>query len=320
LATVAHTTPGDVAVNPAAIVTTSAPGSTAFPAYPASSRLSASTAVLSSTASSRGSTKGAEIRAKIAANRAKRLKIADAMKKEAGVTDHTVNHEDLGGLAYIGTARIYSPEGRKIVQLYTLAHECGHIFLHNSGAGYTLPGHVKEFEAESYAHQAFREHGMTVPRSLSNGGRNYVGSWIDKDRAANIPIDPHAMEYAAGRRSRYEPLRMVPATWQIFHAAAAPTERTVVTDDRGWIQTIVNRALRRLGRAVAPVAREASAVCGLAANCFVIGTTVYLYGFSLIPAFNPSPPRQVILADIFTAVAVGLWLANLAVLWRTTTR
>src|SRR5262245_38944774 len=102
--------------------------------------------------------KGAEIRAKIAANRAKRLRIAEAMKREAGVTEHTVHKEDFGGIAYIGTGKIYSPEGRKIVQLYTLAHECGHIFLHNSRPGYGLPSHVKEFEAESYAHQAFCEH------------------------------------------------------------------------------------------------------------------------------------------------------------------
>jgi hypothetical protein len=55
--------------------------------------------VLEPAASSRVFNKGAEIRAKIAANRAKRLKIADAMKKEAGVTGHTVNEVDLRGLA-----------------------------------------------------------------------------------------------------------------------------------------------------------------------------------------------------------------------------
>jgi hypothetical protein len=154
--------------------------------------MSISSVVLEPTTPLRGPNKGAEIRAKIAANRAKRLGIADAMKNEAGVTAHTVNRENLAGLAYIGTGGIYSPEGRKIVQLYTLAHECGHIFLHNSGPGYTLPGHVKEFEAESYAHQAFREHGMTLPRKLSKWGRTYVGSWIEKDRAANITIDPRA--------------------------------------------------------------------------------------------------------------------------------
>ena len=42
---------------------------------------------------------GEEIRAKIADNRAKRLAIADAMKREAGVTGHEVHKEDFGGLA-----------------------------------------------------------------------------------------------------------------------------------------------------------------------------------------------------------------------------
>jgi hypothetical protein len=45
---------------------------------------------------------------------------ADAMKREAGVTEQTVheNKEDLSGLAYICAGG---------VQLDTLAHECGHI-------------------------------------------------------------------------------------------------------------------------------------------------------------------------------------------------
>ena len=54
-----------------------------------------------------------------------------------------------------------SPEGRKILQLSTVAHECGHIFLHNSEPG-SLPRHVKEMEAESYAHQYFRNGVRTV--------------------------------------------------------------------------------------------------------------------------------------------------------------
>jgi hypothetical protein len=187
--------------------------------------------------SQRGTNKGAEIRSRIAANRAKRLRIADAMKREAGVTEHTVYKEDFGGLAYIGTGKIYSREGRKIAQLYTLAHECGHIFLHNSGPGYAFPGHVKEFEAESYAHQAFREHGMTMPRKLSEWGRQYVASWIAKDRAANFPIDPRAMAYATGRRSPCEPLRMVPSTWTIFRADEAPGAPTIATR-RSWAETL----------------------------------------------------------------------------------
>jgi hypothetical protein len=60
---------------------------------------------------------GEQIRAKIAANREKRLSIAELMKREAGVTEHTIHKEDAGGLAYIGTGRILSPEGRNILQL-----------------------------------------------------------------------------------------------------------------------------------------------------------------------------------------------------------
>ena len=274
----------------------------------------------------RGRNKGDEIRAKIAANRAKRLRIADAMKKEAGVTEHTIHQEDFGGVAYIGTGRIYSPEGRKIVQLYTVAHECGHIFLHNSGSGYTLPGHVKEFEAESYAHQAFREHGMTLPCKLSKWGRTYVGSWIEKDRAANIPIDPRAVAYAAGRRSPYEPLRMVPTTWKNFRAAVSPAAPTIAAR-QPWpssLLTVVKRALERLGQYV-PHA-EALTLFRLAASCALHGTTACLFGLLILQVFHPMPdvfpkrPGDVTGAEFLTAVAGGLWLANLAVLWRTTTR
>ena len=278
---------------------------------------------------SRASNKGADIRAKIAANRAKRLSIADAMKKEAGVTAHTVHKEDFGGLAYIGTGRIYSPEGRKIVQLYTLAHECGHIFLHNSSPGYAFPGHIKEFEAESYAHQAFRERGMTVPRRLSSWGRKYVASWIDKDRAANIPIDPRAMAYAAGRRSPYEPLRMVPATWNIFRAAVPPGAPTVVVRLL-WpdsLRTVVSRALQRLGQNVPKhLADEPLILFRLAATCTLHGTSACLFGLLIFQVFHPMPdlfpkrPGDVTGAEFLIAVAGGFLFANLAVLWRTITR
>ena len=258
------------------------------------------------------------------------------MKREAGVTEHTVHKEDFGGLAYIGTGRIYSPEGRKIVQLYTLAHECGHIFLHNSGPGYSLPSHVKEFEAESYAHQAFREHGMTVPRRLSKWGRNYVASWIAKDRAANIPIDPRAKAYAAGRRSPYEPLRMVPSTWKTFRAEVAPAAATIAA--RRWGDTLVhrvrasagnvaNRILQGLKRTFPErLADEAFAVLRLAATCTLHGTTACLFGLLIIQAFHPladifpKQPGDVTWTEILTAVAGGLLLANLAVIGRTTTR
>ena len=168
--------------------------------------------------------KGDIIRARIAANRTKRLAMAEALKREARVTGHEITTEYFGGLAFLGTGRIWSPAGRNMRQLYIVAHECGHIFLHSDGVGRTLPTHVQEMEAESYAHQAFREHGMDLPCNLSDWGRAYVASWIAKDRKVGLPIDLRAVEYAKGARSPYEPLRRTPRNWRI-HRGLSGSER-----------------------------------------------------------------------------------------------
>lgn len=159
-------------------------------------------------------TKGDEIRARIEANRRKRLAIAEAMKAEAGVVEHNVWEHEFGGLAELENGRIHSPEGRNMRQLYIVAHECGHIFLHTTEPGIRLPTHVMELEAETYAHHAFREHGMRVPRDVTEFARDYVASWIAKDREAGHHIDQRALDFAMGIRSPFEPLRMVPSAWQ----------------------------------------------------------------------------------------------------------
>lgn len=160
-------------------------------------------------------TKAHDIRSRIAANARKRAEIAESMKADAGVQKHDLTRENRGGLAYTDHGNILAPAGENIAQLATLAHECGHIFLHRRGSpGYWLPGHVKELEAESYAHQAFRAHGMNIPKRLTDDGRRYVGQWIEADRASGIRIDPRAVAYAAGHRSPYEPLRDIPDAWR----------------------------------------------------------------------------------------------------------
>ena len=150
-----------------------------------------------------------------------------------------------------------------------------------------------------------------------------------KDRATNIPIDPRALAYAAGRRSPYEPLRMVPATWQIFRAAVDPAPPTIATRllRLHSLRTIVNRALQRLGQCVPKdVADEALTLFRLAASCTLHGATLCLLGLVIIQSFHPMPdvfpkrPGDITRAEFLTAVVGGLWLANLAVLWRTTTR
>ena len=129
-------------------------------------------------------TKGDDIRGKIAANARKRFEIAKAMKAEAGVKAHDLTGERDGGIAWTDRARILAPVGENKLQLATLAHECGHVFLHATGTpGCRLPGHIKEMEAESYAHQAFLAHGMWMPGNVTAWGRRYVGQWVENDRA-----------------------------------------------------------------------------------------------------------------------------------------
>lgn len=80
-----------------------------------------------------GLMKGTQIRARIAANAKKRLELAEAMKAEAGVEWHTLIRQQDGGLAWAERAQILAPAGENRVQLATLAHECGHVFLHHLG-------------------------------------------------------------------------------------------------------------------------------------------------------------------------------------------
>jgi hypothetical protein len=64
----------------------------------------------------------------------------------------------------------------------------------------------------------------------------------------------------------------------------------------------------------------------ISGRCTYLGTTAGLLGLVVIQHFYPMPdvfpgrPEEIARAEFLTAVAVGLWLANLAVLWRSMTR
>ena len=118
-------------------------------------------------------------------------------------------HNELSGLAWSSEGHVLAPTGVTRRQLYVLAHECGHIVLHSSPAGQARPGHVKEFEAEVYAHRAFLRYGLKVPSKSSLWARAYVGLWVEKDRVAGKPICHEAIAFASGSRSPHEPLASV---------------------------------------------------------------------------------------------------------------
>lgn len=254
---------------------------------------------------------GVSIRAKIAANAQKRYEIAEAMKAEAGVLDHQLTGELSGGIAWTDRARILAPAGENRVQLATLAHECGHVFLHGIGSeGYELPGHVKEMEAESYAHQAFAAHGMRMPAQITAWGRSYVGRWVEEDRACGIPIDPRAVAYANGTRSPHEPLRKVPAIWTA--EVRLPTKPTpALPSPKSWHMQQPRRVHREHWRQRFPYASEALKLADISLNGFICGGMLTHFAIHLPAVRNelgmpPSSWDFPTRTDLVVAVVAGI--------------
>lgn len=255
--------------------------------------------------------KGDSIRARIAANAQRRFEIAQAMKAEAGVVGHALTGQLDGGLAWADRRHILAPAGENMVQLATLAHECGHIFLHSNGSvGARLPGHVKEMEAESYAHQAFAAHGMRMPSRITAWGRRYVGQWVENDRASGVRIDPRAEAFANGLRSPYEPLRRTP--WQWHHKDQSRLKSAVVRLQRGLAALAIKNSTSLM---------EALTLIGRATSGLIEGSIVSLFGLSAaetfgLVAFRAANPSAVIQAEQYLlAIVGGLTWACIAVAW-----
>jgi hypothetical protein len=132
---------------------------------------------------------GTELQARRREAAERYLEIATALKMEAGVKRHDVCKE-LRGLAYCDSGVIVAPEGRTRKQLYILAHECAHVALKHGQRRWrrNKPGHVVELEAEHWAHDALRRHGVPVPRAMSRRARNYVSQWIAKDERNGVIV------------------------------------------------------------------------------------------------------------------------------------
>jgi hypothetical protein len=134
--------------------------------------------------------------------------IAELLKREAGIKRHYAQ-KSISGVAWPGLGLIVAPEGSTRRQLYVLAHECAHVLLHSTPSAAIMPGHMKEHEAEVYAHRAFKRYGLEVPEKSSRWARAYVGQWIMKDKKAGLAICLMAMEFAVGRRDPFAPLAAV---------------------------------------------------------------------------------------------------------------
>lgn len=136
---------------------------------------------------------------------ARYLAVANALKVEAGVKRHTVRN-NLSGRAQCATGHITAPEGRTRKQLYILAHECAHILLHNNRGA--KPRHVEEMEAEKWAHEALRRHGVSVPRSMTQRAKRYVARKLDQAHVRGArTLDAEALRYAGLKRAQFPKIR-----------------------------------------------------------------------------------------------------------------
>lgn len=112
---------------------------------------------------------------------------------------YTVEYrKSLTGRHYGSRKIISAPRPVTRKSLYIFLHECAHAHLH--GPGCKLPVHVKELQAEQWAHATMRRHGIPVPRVMTERARRYVARKIRRAIASGARyIDPAARNFAEGR-------------------------------------------------------------------------------------------------------------------------
>jgi hypothetical protein len=103
-------------------------------------------------------------------------------------------HKPLSGCCRFEQKLIETPRPVTRKGLYIFLHECGHAHLHRDGG---KARHVMEMEAERWAHDRMREHGIAVPRSQTKRAKQYVAWQIRRDIAGGaLSIDPQARRWA----------------------------------------------------------------------------------------------------------------------------
>jgi hypothetical protein len=103
--------------------------------------------------------------------------IAISILKEAGVETWEFHEKGLCGRAYTKRSHVVCPKPTTRRRLYVLAHECAHIVRNHTTS---KPSHRKEYEAELYAHEVLRRHGIAVPKKETEIAKKYVARRIDQ--------------------------------------------------------------------------------------------------------------------------------------------
>ncbi|KAB2673723.1 MULTISPECIES: hypothetical protein [Brucella/Ochrobactrum group] len=113
--------------------------------------------------------------------------------------DYTVKfRKSLTGVARGHVRQIEAPRPVTRKSLYIFLHECAHAHLHFGGT--RLPRHVEELQAEKWAHSKMREHGIPVPRTMTERAKKYVARKIvQAEKRGAKSIDPEARRFASSR-------------------------------------------------------------------------------------------------------------------------
>jgi hypothetical protein len=101
--------------------------------------------------------------------------LAATMASEAGVLSWEYTN-GLYGRAWSRQKRIRAPKPTTRRRLFIWAHECAHVALEHQDSG--KPVHRQEYEAEKWAIEAFRRHGVPIPRRSLTKAKHYVAETI----------------------------------------------------------------------------------------------------------------------------------------------
>jgi hypothetical protein len=108
----------------------------------------------------------------------------------------------LSGRCHYKAKLIETPKPVTRKSLYIFLHEVGHAVLHEPlfamHGRHALPAkHVCELQAEQFAHDKMREHGIAVPRSMTQRAKRYVGRKLYQARRRGMKrADPDAIRFA----------------------------------------------------------------------------------------------------------------------------
>jgi hypothetical protein len=105
----------------------------------------------------------------------------------------------LSGRAFLDSKRIEAAKPVTRKALYIWLHECAHAHLH---VGSRKPRHVEEMEAEKWAHEKMREHGVPVPKAMTKRAKRYVARKIEQAHVRGAKrIDPAAQAFVGRAKS-----------------------------------------------------------------------------------------------------------------------